>query len=295
VFEGKTLGTPISIMVRNRDADSAKYREFINKPRPGHADLAWRMKFGHVDWRGGGRSSARETVGRVAAGAVAKKLLQRSGVNAVAYTHQIGDIRAVENFDSPVKGLLDLIDSNSVRCMDPEKAHEMEAAIKEAARAGESLGGIVECAVFNAPAGLGEPVFGKLTANLSSAVMSIPAAKGVEFGVGFGCAGLFGSQMNDEFMVEGKNVRTRTNNCGGINGGISNGMPIILRVAFRPTASIRKRQRTVDLRTGKPAFLQVEGRHDPCVVPRAVPVVESMVNLTIADHMLLSGYIQRRL
>jgi len=295
VFEGKTTGSPISMLVRNRDADSSKYREFINKPRPGHADLAWRMKFGHVDWRGGGRASARETVGRVAAAAVAKKLLSRFDVQAIAYARQIGDIRSEETFDTPVKGLTDLIDSNSVKALDAEAAHGMEAAIKEAARQGDSLGGIVECMVFGAPAGLGEPVFGKMSSELAAAVMSIPAAKGVEFGAGFQAASMTGSQDNDEYVFEGGKVRTRTNNAGGIQGGITNGMPIVLRVAFKPTASIRKRQRTVDLKTGKPAYIAIEGRHDPCVVPRAVPVVEAMVSLVLADQMMVSGIIPRRL
>ena len=295
VFEDRTTGTPISILVRNRDADPSRYREFINRPRPGHADYTWRIKFGHVDWRGGGRSSARETVGRVAAGAVAKKLLHRFGVQAVAYTRQIGNIRSDEAFDSPVKGLTDLVDSNPVRAIDPEKAHEMAAAVREAARVGDSLGGVVECIVFNTPAGLGEPVFGKMTSDLAAAAMSIPAARGVEFGVGFDSASMLGSESNDEYVFEVGRVRTKTNRCGGIQGGITNGMPIVLRVAFKPTASIRKRQRTVDLKTGRPAYLQVEGRHDPCVVPRAVPVVEAMVNLVLADHMILAGLIPRAL
>jgi chorismate synthase len=295
VFEGKTTGTPISMLVRNSDADSSKYREFINKPRPGHADLTWRMKYGHVDWRGGGRSSARETVGRVAAGAVAKKLLARYKVQAIAYTKQIGSIISEETFESPVKGLTDLIDSNPVKAVDIEKGHEMAAAVKEAAHQGESLGGIVECIVYNTPAGLGEPVFGKITSELAAAVMSIPASKGVEFGSGFMAASMTGSQHNDEYYIQDRQVKTRTNNSGGIQGGITNGMPIILRVAFKPTASIRKRQKTVDLKTGKPAFIQIEGRHDPCVVPRAVPVVEAMVNLVLADQMILSGIIPRRI
>ncbi|MFH0862936.1 MAG: chorismate synthase [Candidatus Altiarchaeota archaeon] len=294
-FEGKTTGSPISMLVRNRDSDPTKYREFIDKPRPGHADLTWRMKFGHVDWRGGGRASARETVGRVAAAAVAKKILQRFKIQTIAYTKQIGGIRSEEVFDSPVKGLTDLIDSNTVKALDAAAAHEMEAAVKEAARQGDSLGGIVECVVFNVPPGLGEPVFGKMSSELAAAMMSIPASKGVEFGIGFKAASMAGSQVNDEYFNEGGSVRTRTNNAGGIQGGITNGMPIILRVAFKPTASIRKRQKTVDLKTGKPAYITIEGRHDPCVVPRAVPVVEAMVNLVLADQMMLAGHIPRRL
>jgi chorismate synthase len=295
VFEERTLGTPISMLVRNRDADPSKYREFIAKPRPGHADLTWRMKFGHVDWRGGGRSSARETVGRVAAGAVAKKLLSKFNIQVCAYTKQIGAIASEESLDVSMKGVADLVESNPVRALDAERAREMEALVRAAARAGDSVGGVVECVALNAPQGLGEPVFGKMTADLARAMMSIPAAKGVEFGVGFAAAGLLGSEVNDEYEARNGWVVTRTNRSGGIQGGITNGMPLVLRVAFRPTASIRKRQHTVDLAQGKNAYLQIEGRHDPCVVPRAVPVVEAMMNLTVADHMLQAGYIPRRL
>jgi len=295
LFEGRTLGTPISMVVRNQDKDPSKYREFINKPRPGHADLTWRMKFGHVDWRGGGRSSARETVGRVAAGAVAKRLLRRFNVHVAAYTTQIGPIMSEERFDASMKGVDELIESNPVRALDVERAQEMEALIRAAAQKGDSVGGIVECSASNVPAGLGEPVFGKLTSDLAAALMSIPAARGVEFGLGFKSSECLGSEVNDEYYAEHGAVRTRTNNSGGIQGGITSGMPVVVRVAFKPTASIRKRQNTVDLRTGKKAYIQIEGRHDPCVVPRAVPVVESMVNLVLADHMMMSGYIPRRL
>ncbi|MFH1054503.1 MAG: chorismate synthase [Candidatus Altiarchaeota archaeon] len=295
IFEGKTLGTPISMVIPNIDSDSSKYEEFINKPRPGHADLTWRMKFGHVDWRGGGRSSARETVGRVAAGAVAKKLLHRFNVQVVAYSKQIGLVTSDETAESPMKGISDLIESNSVRALDVETSAEMEAAVKFAQKSGDSVGGIVECVAFNVPPGLGEPVFGKINADLASALISIPAAKGVEFGLGFVSSGMLGSEVNDEYYVEHKTVRTKTNRSGGIQGGITNGMPIVLRVAFKPTASIKKRQHTVDLAQGRNTYVQIEGRHDPCVVPRAVPVVEAMVNLVIADHMMLSGQIPRRL
>jgi chorismate synthase len=295
LFEDKTLGTPISMLVKSKDADSSKYREYMTKPRPGHADLTWRMKYGHVDWRGGGRSSARETVGRVAAGAIAKKLLLKFNVHTLAYTKQIGNVRSGESAESPMKGLTDLIESNSVRALDIEKAAEMEALIRSASRAGDSVGGIIECVVFNLPPGVGEPVFGKLTSDLAAAVMSIPATKGVEFGLGFEATEKSGSEVNDEYMVEHGKVRTRTNNSGGIQGGITNGMPVVLRVALKPTASIKRKQRTVDMRTGKNTYVQIEGRHDPCVVPRAVPIVEAMVNLVLADQMIMAGYIPRRL
>ncbi len=295
VFEGRTLGTPIAVVVRNTDADSSRYRDIMSKPRPGHADYAWRMKYGHVDWRGGGRSSARETVGRVAAGAVAAKLLMSHGIDVVAYAKQIGAAKSKESLDAPVKGIRDLIDANKARALSMEDSARMEAEVREAVRGGDSLGGVVECAAYNLPAGLGEPVFGKLTADIAGALMSIPAARGVEFGIGFEAASMRGSAVNDEFCYEGGAVRTRSNNSGGIQGGISNGMPVFVRVAFKPTASIRRRQRTVDLNAGRNAYIEIEGRHDPCIIPRAVPVVEAMMSLVLADHMLLAGHIARRL
>lgn len=295
VFEGRTLGTPISMLVRNLDKDSSKYREIIHKPRPGHADLTWRMKYGHVDWRGGGRSSARETVGRVAGGAVALKLLNRFNVQVVGYTKQIGSVKSEETLDASMKGVSDLIESNPVRALDVEQAKAMEDEVREAKRQGDSVGGVVECVALNVPPGMGEPVFGKLTAELAAAVASIPGCRGVEFGMGFQSSGMRGSEVNDEFTFQNGVVKTRTNRCGGIQGGISNGMPVVLRAAFKPTASMGKRQRTVDLNLKKDSYLKVEGRHDPCIAPRAVPVVEAMVSLVLADHMLMSGAIPRRL
>jgi len=295
IFEDKTLGTPVAMMVRNNDADPSKYRELLNKPRPGHADLTWRMKFGHVDYRGGGRSSARETVGRVAAAAIAKKLLLRHKIQVVAYAKRIGNIESDETLSSPMKGVQDLIESNPARALDIRKGALMTEAVKDAMKAGDSIGGIIECVAFDIPAGLGEPVFGKINSDLAAALASIPAAKGVEFGLGFKTASMRGSEVNDEFLFESGKVRTKTNNSGGVLGGMTNGMPLVVRVAFKPTASIRKRQHTVDLEHGKNATVQIEGRHDPCIIPRAVPVVEAMMNLVIADHMLLSGHIPRML
>ncbi|MBD3388581.1 MAG: chorismate synthase [Candidatus Altiarchaeales archaeon] len=295
VFEDRTLGTPVSMLVHNRDADSSKYRDFIYKPRPGHADLAWRMKYGHVDWRGGGRSSARETVGRVAGGAVAKKILQKHRVQVVAYTKQIGRVKSGEVLDSSMKGVADLIESNPVRALDVDVARSMVDEVKVARKKGDSVGGVVECVALNVPPGLGEPVFGKLTADLAAGVASIPGVKGVEFGLGFDSASKPGSEVNDEFTYAGGVVRTTSNNSGGIQGGITNGMPVVLRAAFKPTSSIKKRQHTVDLNLKKNSYIQVEGRHDPCIVPRAVPVVEAMVNLVLADHMIISGNIPRKL
>ncbi len=293
VYNGRTLGTPVSMMVRNRDADSSKYREFINKPRPGHADLTWRMKFNHVDFRGGGRSSARETIGRVAGGAAAKKLLGLFGVYCVAYTKAIGSVSSDESLDHAIKGVTDLIESNPMRALDVEKARLMEEEVLKAKKAGDSVGGIVELVGFNIPAGLGEPVFGKISSDLACAMASIPAVKGVEFGMGFDAARKSGSQVNDEFIISSGAIRTKTNRCGGVLGGITDGMPLILRVAFKPTASIGKKQKTVDLSAKKEVELEIHGRHDPCVVPRAIPVVESMANIVLADHMIASGFIPR--
>lgn len=298
VFDGKTLGTPISMLVLNEDTDSSKYKELINKPRPGHADFTWQEKFGIRDWRGGGRASARETVGRVAAGSVAKKLLFESlGVRVIAYTKEIGGIAAKEMKidNSTVCKCKDIIYSNPIRALDSERAKEMEEEIRFAKSKGDSVGGIVECVMLNAPAGLGEPVFDKLNADLAKAMVSIPAAKGVEFGLGFEMARMKGSEANDEFEMKKGKVVTKTNKAGGINGGISNGMPIVLRVAFKPTASIGKEQKTVDVKSKKDVKITIEGRHDPCVVPRAVPIVEAMAALVLADHGLMSGLIGRKL
>jgi len=294
VFEGKTLGTPIAMVIQNRDADPSKYLRIRDTPRPGHADLTWRMKFGHVDWRGGGRSSARETVSRVAGGAVAKKLLGEFDVHTVAFAREIGGVECDTDFVF-TKSVRKVINGNPVRTLDKKTAKLMEDVILDVKAAGDSVGGIIECVTVGVPAGLGEPVFDKLNADLAKALLSVPAVKGVEFGAGFNLAWMAGSEANDEFIVRGGNVLTRSNNSGGIQGGISNGMPIVLRVVVKPTASIAKKQRTINLRTKKPASIQVEGRHDPCIVPRAVPVVEAMVNLVLADHGLISGFIPRKL
>ena len=295
VFEQKTLGTPISMIVANRDADPSKYEAIRNKPRPGHADYTWMAKFGHVDWRGGGRASARETVGRVAAGAVAKKLLKEFGVTTVGFARSIAGITSDEEFDTTLKGFSDLVESNPVRCPDPVKAREMEDAILAAQAQGDSVGGVVEAVSVGVPAGIGEPVFDKLDAQLAKALMSIPAVKGVEVGGGFALSSIRGSRANDAFTVEGGEIKLKSNNCGGILGGISAGAPIIVRAAVKPTASISGKQKTVDVVTKDAADIRIEGRHDPCIVPRAVPVVEAMVNLVIADHMMRAGFIPRKI
>ncbi len=296
VFEGKTLGTPVSLLIENRDADSSPYEKLKDKPRPGHADYAWRAKFGLRDWRGGGRASARETAGRVAGGAIAKRLLSSVlGLRVVACAREIGGVESEGLAGWDADKAEKRIYSNAVRALDPKAAKTMEKAVEEAKADGDSLGGIIECAALNAPAGLGEPVFDKLTAELARAVMSIPAVRGVEFGIGFEAARKRGSQVNDELEARGKRIVTKTNNAGGINGGISNGMPIILRAAVKPTSSIGREQRTVDLKKGGSAKIRIGGRHDPCVVPRAVPVVEAMAALALADHGIRSGSIPRTL
>lgn len=295
VFEGKTVGTPISMLVRNQDVDSSKYENIKDTPRPGHADFTWREKFGHVDWRGGGRASARETVSRVAGGAVAKKLLKTKDIEVIAFTRQVGSVVSEEDADLSVKGIRDLIESNPVRALDTHKAREMEELIEIAKKQNDSVGGVIEAHAVNVPAGVGEPVFAKLTSDLGHALFSIPAVKGVEFGSGFKLADMRGSEANDEFTVIGDSIKTVTNHCGGIQGGISNGMPIIARVVIKPTSSIGKEQSTVNLESKRKTKIKIEGRHDPCIVPRAVPIVEAMLNLVLADHCLLSGVIPRKL
>ena len=283
IFEGKTLGTPIMIGVWNRDAKSKDYDHMKDKYRPSHADYSYDAKYGIRNWKGGGRASARETIGRVASGAIAKKFLfQEFGLEIVAYVKQIWEIQA--NIDIDVVTQHD-VESNIVRCPDQDIAIRMIERIKEARKDGDSLGGIVECVARNVPPGLGEPVFDKLEADLAKAVLSLPACKGFEVGSGFGGVVLTGSQHNDAFYSEDSRIRTKTNNSGGIQGGISNGENIIIRAAFKPTATIMKSQESVDV-NGNPITIEGRGRHDPCVLPRAVPIVESMMALVLADHAL---------
>ncbi|MBC8282342.1 MAG: chorismate synthase [Nitrospinae bacterium] len=277
VFKGKTTGTPISLLVENEDADSSKYELIKDLYRPGHADYTYDMKYGFRDYRGGGRSSARETVGRVAAGAIAKKLLARDKIKIIGFTRQVGKLVAQE---------IDYgeIENNIVRCPDVKIAEKMINAIMRARKKGDSLGGVVEVVAQGVPAGLGEPVFDRLDADLAKAVMSIPAVKGVEIGAGFQSATMTGSECNDTFVMKNKKVATASNNAGGILGGISNGMDIIVKLVVKPTSSINKAQDTVTQK-GKKAEIRVEGRHDPCVAPRAVPIAEAMVALTLIDHL----------
>ena len=277
VFKGKTTGTPISLRVDNKDADSSKYELIKHLYRPGHADYSYDMKFGFRDYRGGGRSSARETVGRVAAGAIAKKLLARDKITITGFTRQIGQHSAtIVNFKE--------IEKNIVRCPDKKTAAKMVDAIMKARKNGDSLGGVVEVIASGVPAGLGEPVFDRLDADLAKAVMCIPAVKGMEIGAGFQTATMTGSECNDVFVMKNKKVTTQTNNAGGILGGISNGMDIVVKLVVKPTSSINKAQQTITQK-GKKSEIRVEGRHDPCVAPRAVPIAEAMVALTLIDHL----------
>ncbi len=281
VFEGRTTGAPISLITYNADADSTKYDSIRDLYRPGHADYTYTAKWGHRDHRGGGRSSARETWGRVAASAIARALLKQAGIDVYAFTTQIGTIVA-ETFDR------DAIEQNLVRCCDPEAAERMIAAIDQIKLEQDSLGGIVEVRAEGVPPGLGEPIADKLDAMIGQAMLSIPATKGVEIGEGFKSVPMRGSQHNDDLYVdEAGRVRTRTNHAGGMLGGISNGETVIARVAIKPTSSVSRTQETVDI-YGNPREILVEGRHDPCVVPRAVPVVEAMLLLVLADLYLLN-------
>ena len=277
VFKGKTTGTPISLLVENEDVDSSKYELIKDLYRPGHADYTYDMKYGFRDYRGGGRSSARETVGRVAAGAIAKKLLARERIKIIGFTRQVGK-HIAKNIDYRE------IENNIVRCPDNKIAEKMINTIMRARKKGDSLGGVVEVIAQGVPAGLGEPVFDRLDADLAKAVMSMPAVKGVEIGVGFQSAIMTGSECNDVFVMKNKKVMTATNNAGGILGGISNGMDIVIRLVVKPTSSINKAQDTVT-QQGKKAEIRVEGRHDPCVAPRAVPIAEAMVAITLIDHL----------
>ena len=284
VENGVTLGTPIALLVANRDQKPGDYQEMLNIPRPSHADYTYQMKYGVRASSGGGRSSARETIGRVAAGAIAEKFLrERFGVHILAWVSSVGTIDAPDLSDTALKR--SDIDKSMVRCPDPAMAAKMETAIAEARAANDSIGGIITCVCRSVPAGLGEPVFDKLEAKLAQAMLSIPATKGFEIGSGFAGTRMRGSAHNDAFVKKDAGLGTATNWSGGVQGGISNGMPVVFRVAFKPPATISLPQKTVDF-DGKTAVLEAKGRHDPCVVPRAVPIVEAMAALVLADLAL---------
>lgn len=284
VFEGVSLGTPIGFMIRNTNQHSSDYSDIAKCYRPSHADFTYQTKYGIRDYRGGGRSSARETAARVVAGAFAMQALKQLGIEVTAYTSQVASIVVDSSYQS-----LDLsaIDNNAVRCPDQEKAAEMIAAITDAKAKGDTLGGVVSCVIKGVPAGLGEPVFSRLNAQLSMAMMSINAAKGVEFGLGFDFVNHRGSEVIDTFVSDGEKVRTTTNYSGGIQGGISNGEDIYFNVVFKPVATLLQDVLTIDMH-GNATVLHAKGRHDPCVVPRAVPIVEAMAALVILDNYLLN-------
>ena len=284
VFEGRTLGTPIAILVRNKDARPEDYSEIARKFRPSHADYTYEAKYGIRNWQGGGRASARETIGRVAAGAIAKKTL--SGLygdfELVAYVTQINEVSA--KIDRSTLTMND-VEKNVVRCPDAAAAKKMISLVEQIRDAGDSVGGVIECVARGIPSGLGEPVFDKLEADLAKAMLSIPAAKGFDIGSGFAATQMRGSQHNDAFETRAGRIRTTTNNSGGVQGGISNGEDIYFRVAFKPPATIALEQKTVTT-SKEQTELAARGRHDPCVLPRAVPIVEAMAALVLCDHAL---------
>lgn len=285
VFEGVTTGTPIGFIVPNDDQHSSDYEEMREAFRPSHADYTYTTKFGLRDHRGGGRSSARETIARVVAGAVAMQALANYGISVKAYTSSVGDITLDA---SPLDLDLSLTDSNDVRCPDTATAARMRDLITEVKNQGDTIGGTVTCLITGCPAGLGEPAFDKLHARLAAAMMSINAAKGFEYGMGFAGCARRGSETIDEFFTDPDgSVNVRTNNSGGIQGGISNGAPIYFRVAFKPVATLLREVNTID-RHGNPVTLKARGRHDPCVLPRAVPIVEAMAAMTVLDMLLLN-------
>ena len=292
IFEGFTTGAPICMLVWNKEAVSADYDLIRDLPRPGHADYVARIKYGGFnDYRGGGRFSGRITVAFVMAGAIAKKLLSLFGVEVLAYATAIGDVRLDRT--PTIEEIRGNTYSSTVRCPDLACAKLMEEAILKAKSEGDSLGGVVECVALNVPVGVGEPLFDSLDADIAKMLFNVPAVKGVEFGAGFKAAQLRGSENNDAYIIRDGKIVTLTNNAGGILGGLSTGMPILVRVAIKPTPSIPKEQRTVNLSKIQETTIRVKGRHDPCIVPKAVPVIESALAIVLADHMLRAGIIPR--
>ena len=283
IFEGHTLGTPIAVLVRNADARPEAYEHLKDVYRPSHADFTYDAKYGARNWQGGGRASARETVGRVAAGAIARRLLaDATGIEVLAWVSQVHTIGST--VDSAFV-TLEQVEADPTRCPDPDAAAAMTFAIEDARRNGDSLGGIVTCVARNVPAGLGEPVFDRLEADLAKGMLSLPAVKGFNIGSGFDAIAMTGLEHNDPFVPGVNGPTTASNRSGGVQGGISNGADVLFRVAFKPTATISSAQETVDT-DNNPVMLEAKGRHDPCVLPRAVPMVEAMALLTLADHWL---------
>jgi chorismate synthase len=292
VFNNFTTGAPISMIVENKEVDSSDYEAIKNLPRPGHADYTARIRYGGFnDYRGGGRFSGRVTVALIMAGAVAKKLLNMFDIDVLAYTKAIGNVKMGKSLG--FEEIRKRRHEAAVRCPDLACAEAMEEAIVKARKEGDSLGGIIECIALNVPAGVGEPLFDSLDADIAKMLLTIPAVKGVEFGAGFKAAELRGSENNDAYLMRNGKIVALTNNAGGILGGMSSGMPIIVRVAVKPTPSIAKEQRTVNLPKMENTTMKVTGRHDPCVVPKAVPVVESAVAIILVDHMIRAGFIPK--
>ena len=291
VFRGYSTGSPITMVIWNGDQKSKDYENLKTKLRPGHSDYPAMIKYNHYnDYRGGGRFSGRLTATHVMGGAIARKLLKEVlGIETHSFTMQIGKIKMEDKFNEK---MINSIYKNEVRCPENKTAKLMRENILDAKKKGDSLGGIIESVTTNLPVGLGEPIFNSLESDLSKAIFSIPSVKGIEFGSGFRGSELYGSENNDLYTIKKGKIITKTNNSGGILGGISNGMPITMKIAFKPASSIAKKQSTVDIKTKKEGIFQVKGRHDPCVVPRAPPVVDSLVSLIIADHALLSGAIK---
>ncbi len=291
VFRGHTTGAPITMIIQNADQKSKDYEDLKTKLRPGHSDYPAMIKYNQYnDYRGGGRFSGRLTATHVMGGAIARKLLKVTlGIETHSFTSQIGKIKMENEFNEK---MIKSIYKNDVRCPEINTAKKMKDSILDAKKKGDSLGGIIKSVTTKIPVGLGEPIFGSLESDLSKAIFSIPSVKGVEFGSGFRGSELYGSENNDLYTIKNGKIITKTNNSGGILGGISNGMPITMRIAFKPASSIAQKQSTIDFKTKKETILQVKGRHDPCVVPRAPPVVDSLVSLIIADHALLSGAIK---
>ena len=292
IFNGFTTGAPICTLVWNKDVIPGEYDLIKDTPRPGHADYPARIKYGSFnDYRGGGRFSGRITVAFIMAGSIAKKLLEHFDVEVLAYTIGIGKVKLRRSL--AIEEIRRNTYKTAVRCPDAEKAKEMEEAILKAKGKGDSVGGVVECVALNVPVGVGEPVFDSLDADMAKMLFDVPAVKGVEFGAGFEASRLRGSENNDPFAIRGGKIVTLTNNAGGVLGGLSSGMPIVVRAAIKPTPSISKEQKTVDLSKMEETKIQVKGRHDPCVVPKAVPVVESAVAIVLADHLLRAGIIPK--
>ena len=288
IFEGKTDGTPITGVVFNKNQHSKDYSMFKNTPRPSHGDFGWMSKYGNYDYNGGGRGSGRVTIGHVIAGAIAKKLLKTQGIEIISHVTQIGNVKANENDLTVIRKN---VEKNPVRCGDLSAAKEMEELILAKKTEGDSVGGIVETIATGIPAGLGEPVFERLDGDLARILMNIGAVKGVEIGLGFGVADKCGSEVNDEYYIENDEIKTKTNNSGGIIGGMSNGMPIVSRIAIKPTPSISKCQASVDLEKMENKKIEIKGRHDPCICPRVTVVAEASTAIVLADHMIRSGII----